>query len=166
MTTATKKTKNKKTNGGKNDFITLGLLEMMKKKTEKKKNINVYHLGFPLSSAATTTATDGFNYVEEPRQGERKKKKTEKKKNVNSCYLVCPPSAVATRTNDDNRRNCNRTFGRLLTTQESLSLKAAATECEQKMKKKKKKKRVFFVLTMEQQRSSGTHFPRKRPHSL
>jgi hypothetical protein len=81
------------------------------------------------------------------------------------CYLVLPPSAVVTTTNDDNRRNCNGTSGRLLTTQESLSLKAAATECGRE-KKKKKKKKVDFVLTMEQQRSSGTHFPRKRPHSL
>jgi hypothetical protein len=37
---------------------------------------------------------------------------------------------------------------------------------DNEQKKKKKKKRVDFVLTMEQQRSTGTHFPRKRPHSL
>jgi hypothetical protein len=49
------------------------------------------------------------------------------------------------------------------TTQESLSSGTASTECKKKMKKKR---RVDFVLTMEQQRSSGTHFPRKRPHSL
>jgi ankyrin repeat protein len=33
-------------------------------------------------------------------------------------------------------------------------------------KKKKKKERVDFVLTLEQQLLSGTHFSRKRPHSL
>jgi hypothetical protein len=32
--------------------------------------------------------------------------------------------------------------------------------------KRKKKKRVDNVLTMEQQRSSGTHFPRERPYPL
>jgi hypothetical protein len=36
---------------------------------------------------------------------------------------------------------------------------------EKKKKKKKKKKRVDYVLTMEQQRLLGTHFPRKRRHS-
>jgi hypothetical protein len=124
----------------------------MKKKTEKKKNINLYHLDFPPSSAAT--ATDGFNYVEGPRRGERKKKKTEKKKNINSCHLVFPPSAVATTTNDNNRCNCSGTSGRLLTTQG-----------KQKEGRKKKKKRVDYVLTMEQQ-LTGTHFSRKRPYSL
>jgi hypothetical protein len=72
-------------------------------------------------------------------------------------------------SNDDG--NVNGTSGRLPTTQESLSSKAAATGCErrrvkkEKKKKKKKKKRVDYVLTMEQQRLLGTHFPRKRRHS-
>jgi hypothetical protein len=63
-----------------------------------------------------------------------------------------PREEKVTTTNDDNRRNCNGTSGRLLTTQESLSLKAAATEYgreKKKKKKKKKKKGVDFVLTME-----------------
>jgi hypothetical protein len=132
-----------------------------------------------------------------PRKGEKKMKK----KDSHFCHLP-------------HHGDCNRTSGRLPTTQESLSSKAAAMGCEQRrekkkkrvdfnagndggscfhrvgpkgitaahciykapkgqhkgteceQKKKKKKRRVDFVLTMEQQRSSGTHSPRKRPYSL
>jgi hypothetical protein len=38
----------------------------------------------------------------------------------------------------------------------------AAKGCERMREKKK----LNYVLTVEQQRSSGTHFPQERPHSL
>jgi hypothetical protein len=144
---ASRKKKKKTTKGGR------------EKKKEKNRSVRAGENRFPSASSGDDSPipwTSTEQNFEGPRRGEGKKKKTEKKKNINSCHLVFPPSAVVTTTS-----------GRLLTTQESLSLKAAATGCEQKKKKKKKrKKRVDFVLTMEQQRSSGTHFPRKRPHSL
>jgi hypothetical protein len=80
--------------------------------------------------------------VWEPRKGEKKKKK-----NAHFCHLP-------------HHGDCNGTSGRLPTTQESLSSKAAATGCEQR--REKKKKRVDFNAGDD----GGTCFHRAGPKGI
>jgi hypothetical protein len=133
-------------------------LPLLEKKRKTRANVAYDRRRMTVPSAA-----EGLLQVKGPCEG------VKKPKNNHSSHLPHGGSG----DNDDRwkeKKKVKNTMhliarDRLPATQESLSSKAAATGGEWR-REKKKKKRVDYVLTMEQKRSSGTHFPRKRPRPL